>query len=312
MSEKSRWFRGAAGAVLLACWAAGAANGEQLLRLKFQPGEVREDQMVQEIRQNLRPAGDAPPMLITTTQSMDIRMKVESVDEQGTATLTQTIERLRIKMQSAQGVLMDFDTAEGKEPEGMAKMLTPMLETMIKKPIRLRLTTRSEVAEIKLPQGMLEGLNKVGGAGQGGSLFTPDWLKQMAELAVLPEQPVNPGQTWSCQRAMKASPLGDQTVESTYRYEGVETRNGKSLQKISLATAFKTDGAKPDGQVGIREQATKGTLYLDSAAGRIVDSVATTTMKMDIEVFGQKMVQDMDMTVTIRPQPAKEAAGNKE
>ena len=152
--------------MVLVIFAAGSARAEKLLRLKFQPGEVRNDQLVQEMSQSLRPAGDAPPMLITTTQTMDLTLKVESVDEQGTATLTQTIERIRMKMQSAQGVLMEFDSAAGKEPEGMAKMLSPMLDAMIKKPIHMQLTTRGEVRDMKLPQGMLEGMNKVGGGGQ--------------------------------------------------------------------------------------------------------------------------------------------------
>jgi hypothetical protein len=311
MSEKWRRFRGAAvAAAVLVIFAADPACAEQLLRLKFQPGEVRSDQLVQEMNQTLRPAGEAPPVLITTTQTMDIRLKVESVDEQGTASVTQTIERIRISMQSAQGVLMDFDSAAGKEPEGMAKMLTPMLDTMIKKPIRLRLTTRGEVREMKLPQGMLESLNKVGGGGQTGNLFTLDRIKQMSEIAVLPEGPVNPGQTWTRKGTLKTPAVGDQIVESTYRYEGSETRNGKVLEKINLSTVFKMEGDKKEGTIGIKEQQSQGTIFLDREAGRIVNSASTTKMKMEMEVFGQKMTQDMETTVTIKPQPPEEVAAN--
>ena len=304
------WFRGEVGAAMvLVIFAAGSAHAEKLLRLKFQPGEVRNDQMVQEMNQSLRPAGETPPILMTTTQTMDISLKVESVDDQGTAALTQTIERMRIKTQSAQGVLMEFDSAAGKEPEGMAKMLTPMLDTMIKKPFRLQLTTRSEVRDMQLPQGMLEGLNKVGGGGQAGNLFSPDWMKQMSEIAVLPEGPINPGQTWTRQTTMKQPPQGDQIVDSTFRYEGSEIRDGKTLEKITVSMVLNTDGAKKEGMIGIKSQEIQGTIYLDGEAGRIVDSVSRTKMKMDIEVFGQKMTQDMEMTTTIkRRSPEGEAA----
>ena len=313
MSGKCPWFRGAANAAMVVViLAAGPARAEKLLRLKFQPGEVRNDQLVQEMSQSLRPAGEAPAMSIKTTQIMDLSQKVEAVDEQGTATLTQMIERVRIKMHSAQGVLMDFDSAAGKEPEGMAKMLTPMLDAMIKKPIRMQLSTRGEVRDMKLPQGMLENMNKVGGGGQAGNLFTPDWIKQMAEIAVLPEGPVNPGQTWTRKGTTKTPALGDRVVESTFRYEGSEVRKGKTLEKITLSIAFQPDGDKQEGAIGIKSQETSGTIYLDGEAGRIVDSASQTRMKMDIEVFGQKMAQDLQMTATIKPQAPEGAAASAE
>ena len=107
---------------------------------------------------------------------------------------------------------------------------------------------------------------------------------------------------------MKAPALGDQIVESTFRYEGSETRNGKTLEKITVSTAFKTSGDKKEGTIGIKEQETRGTIYLDGEAGRIADSVSKTKMKMDIDVFGQKMTQDMEMTATIKPQSPEGAA----
>jgi hypothetical protein len=290
-------------ALVLAVFAAGTARAEKLLRLKFKPGDVGTEQIVQEMNQTLRPAGDAPPVIMTTMQTMDLTVKVEAADEQGTATVTQTIERMQVKIQSAQGVLLEFDSAEGKEPEGMAKMLTPMLETMLKKPMRLQLTTRGEVRDMKLPQGMLEGMNKVGGGGQAGNLFSPDWMRQMTELAVLPEEPVKPGDTWTRTTPMKAPELGAQTAESTFCYEGPETRDGRTLEKITFSTAFKMAGDQKPGTIGIKEQAGQGTVYLDNELGRIVGGVATTKMKMDIEVFGQKMAQDMEMKTTLRPKP---------
>ena len=174
---------------------------------------------------------------------------------------------------------------------------------MIKKPMRLQTTTRGEVRDMKLPQGMLESMNKVGGGGQAGNLFSPDWMKQMIEIAVLPEGPVKPGDTWARKTTVKNPVLGEQIVESTFCYEGTETRNGKTLDKITFTTAFKAAGDKKEGIIGIKEQATSGTVYLDSASGRIADGVATTKMKMDIEVFGQKMGQDMEMKTTFKPQP---------
>ena len=46
--------------------------------------------------------------------------KIASVDPQGVATIDSTVDRLRMKLENPLGVLVDYDTASGKEPTGIA------------------------------------------------------------------------------------------------------------------------------------------------------------------------------------------------
>jgi hypothetical protein len=299
MFAKSQSLCRALGVAVALIVLAGSARAEKLLRLKFQPGETRQLQILQEMSQTMRPASDDPAEAITTFLTLDITEKCESVDKQGLAALTQTVERIRIKTQSAQGVLMEFDSATGKQPEGMAKTLTPMLDTMLKKPLTAQLTARGEVRDMKLPQGMLEGMNQRDGGGQLGNLFSPDWMKQLTEIAVLPEGPVKPGDTWT-RKTVVNNPVG---LQSTYRYEGSETRGGKTLERITSTSAVQVEGDKKQVKIGIKEQEVRGTIYFDNDLGRIVESVNATKMKMDMEVFRQKMVLEIEVKTTFQPKP---------
>jgi hypothetical protein len=170
---------------------------------------------------------------------------------------------------------------------------------MLKKPLTAQLTARGEVRDMKLPQGMLEGMNQRDGGGQLGNLFSPDWMKQLTEIAVLPEGPVKPGDTWT-RKTVVNNPVG---LQSTYRYEGSETRGGKTLERITSTSAVQVEGDKKQVKIGIKEQEVRGTIYFDNDLGRIVESVNATKMKMDMEVFRQKMVLEIEVKTTFQPKP---------
>ncbi len=229
----SRSTRIAGGLLCLAALgvAAGAARGEKTLRYKFKPGETIRYVMRQEMVQNVAAPGN--PVKVSMTQTMDMSQKVESVDAEGTASVTQTIERIRMKMVLPQGQGLDYDSASDKAPVGLATKLAPIFGAMVKQPIKVKITPRGTTRDIKLPEGMLDQIKK--GMGQVADMFSDDSFRQMANLAVLPEEPVAPGKSWSHQTTLKNPMLGKASVDTTFRYEGEESRQGKRIDKISSA-----------------------------------------------------------------------------
>jgi hypothetical protein len=294
--------------VLALTWLAPApARADKELRWKFKPGETLHYRMIQEMSMNMRMGEGKPPMATTMNQTVDMSWKAESVDDQGVISMDQTIDRMQMKMQSAQGVLLDYDSSSGKQPEGMGKMLVPMLDAMLKKPFRIKFTPRGEIKDMKLPQGMLESMNKM-----AGGLFSEDTIKQFSEMAVFPEGPLTPGRTWSRKVAMKNPMFGNLVMETIYRYEGPETRDGKTLDKITMSIAFKTEEAKEQGEkkaeakpmVEFKDQTGGGTLLFDAEAGRLLETSGKTKMKVDVSVMGQKISQDIETNTQMKLQPA--------
>jgi hypothetical protein len=292
--------------VVAACVAAnaGTAQAQKMLRFKFTPGQTFKYQMVQTMDLSMRQGENAVPMAFTTKQIMDMTWTVESVAAEGGIVIAQKTDRIQMKMQSAQGVVMEYDTASEEEPEGMARSVAPLYESMVREPIRTTLTPRGEVKDMKLPQGMLENLNKAVGQGPAGNVFSEDWMKQIGQMGVLPERPVQPGDTWTREDSWKMPGIGEQKVESSFRYEGPETRDGKTLEKISMSMRFKPGEEKEKGMVALSENEAEGINYFDAESGHAVETFVKLKMKVDINVLGQQMSQDIDMNMEMKLQPA--------
>jgi hypothetical protein len=299
-----------AAAVLLA--GSGTTQAQKLIRWKFQPGQTLRYAMEQEQSQNVK-VGDTP-VTMTVTTTITMTQKIDAVDPQGVASVTQTIDRMQMKMSPPPGMTqgLDYDSDSPKAAEGMAALLTPLLDAMVKKPFTMKIDPRGQVSEMKLPAGLVEALNKAGG-GQMKGMFNEDALRQMTGqgMAMLAEKAVAQGETWTRDATVDMPTLGAMKIATQYRYEGTEKRDGKELDKIT--STMQMDVAPPKDkplpfQMKIGDQKTEGTIYFDSEAGRIVEMKTQSKMTITVDVPGQKVEQQMTMNQTLRLAPPEKTA----
>ena len=305
-------------AVFAAVADGGTARAQTLLRWKFQPGATFRYVLTQQMEQTIQ-GGSKGPVTLTTTMSGDTLWKVESVDKDGAGTVSQTMEGMRIKVQGPQGVVVDYDSASGKEPEGAAKMVAPVFEAMIQNASIVKFDAQGKALEVKPPQGLLESVGKLAGGKPMGDMFSPESMKQFYDSVVLAEQPVKKGDTWSRQVDMKLPFVGVLAVEYKYEYLGRESRRGKALEKLVLTMAMKSQKDKPatkdkedakDNKTPVftfKDWTAHGELYFDNAAGRLVESEMKTRMKAEIAVMGKQATMDLKGTVRMDLQPGKAA-----
>jgi hypothetical protein len=239
------------------------------------------------------------------TMAIDMTWKVESVDEKQAAVVQLTMDRIQMKMKGPQGAMIDYDSSAGKPPEGLATIIAPLFESMLKKPFTMKLSPRGEALETKVPQGMLEGLKKFPGMDQMGELLTPEGLKKMSGMAVFPEKAVAKGDKWTSKSELSMPAIGKAAVETEFEYEGPETVDGKQLQKIAQRVTIKPDEKNANTAFKFQPLKTTGTMYFDNEAGRLVKNVGKTSFKADIEVMGQKLQQEGESTVRMEPLPAE-------
>lgn len=277
----------------------GAAKAEEatLLRWKFKPGESLHFVMTQDITQGMK-MGDQP-MQMKINQTMDMSMKVEAVDEKGTATIKQSIDRVRMTVKGP--MAMEYDSAAEKEPEGMGKMLAQAFSAIVKKPFTVKMNTRGMVIDFKMPEGAQESMNKV--APGTGQLMSEESIKQMSEISVLPEEAIAPEKNWSRKAEMNMPQLGKLAIDSQFTFKGMETRDGKPLAKIAVEMRMKPTDVK-GGMIKIVSYEGKGTLWFNNAEGRLEESDMKSTMKSEISVAGQSMSQDMQMAQGMKFTPA--------
>jgi hypothetical protein len=311
----SPWQPGkTAGLLVAACFAllgAAAAQAAPIkLEWKFVEGQKTKYRIVQDMVIDMDVAGQSVRM--TMTQTMDLTWKVASVDEQGTADMTQTIDRLQMKLRGAPGADVSYDSDSDRKPEGMAALLSPMFEAIVKQPVKLKMSAAGKVSDVELPKEMSEKLKNTPGMGPLSNMFSEGNLKQMMGAGTLQFSPeaVDEGDEWQSQAEAVDASVGKQQTESTYVYQGLEDRQGRRLAKIGIKLNVKL-AEDPDAkaQVSIEDQSSDGVAYFDPKASQIVDLKLSSKMKTSIDVMGQKLAQTVTNTTTMRPVSGAEDAG---
>jgi len=270
----------------------GEVFGQGVLRWQFTPGETLAYAITQRTTNSAGPGSTG----LTTSLVVNLHYKVEAVDSRGTATLTQTIDRVRVRLESAQGGGSEYDTASAAEPQGVAKWMAPMMQVVVGKPVTLKMSPQGRPSDLKMPKDLLEKIRKAVGGDQLGQFFSAEGIGQVLGPAVLPEQPLQPGHRWPHTATLANPVLGNQTVESVFIYDGMESRGGRPLDRItsSVRTSF-TPAAEQALVVEVRQEQARGTIYFDRAAGRLAESHFQSTMKLQVTFARKKLNREMKL-----------------
>ena len=305
----SGWCTGAIGggrrirvAVLVACLFAGAGRsvtGADALRWKFQPGETLRYTMVQETKQGLKAQGKE--FKTNLTQTVDLHWSIKNVSSAGVAEMSQTIDRMRMKVEGPGGGF-EYDSDAGKAPEGpLATLLGPLLKSLVGAEFTLKMNARGELSDIKVPPTLVESLRQAGPAAASGGMFSEEGLKNLigqSSLA-LPETPLEKGKTWSNSSRLPVPMLGTMVMDKTYTYQGADPKDAALVQigldtKVSLEPAADSNVA-----VKITSHSGKGDFAFDPQVGRMVTSRVNDTMQMSLSVMGQDLEQSSDSITTM-------------
>src|SRR5208337_3211894 len=258
-------------AATLGIAAAQPTHGAETLRWKFKPGETLRYTMVQETTQGMKAMGQE--FKTSLNQTVDLHWSVKNVASDGVAELSQTIDRVRTKVEGP-GNSFEFDSQAGKDPEGqIASLLTPMLKALVGAEFTFKMNGRGELSEIKVPQKLLDSLRKAGPAANASGMFSEEGMKNLISQSslTLAEGPLEKGKSWT-QQAKVPVPMLD--------------------TKVTLEPAA-------DSNIAVKITSQKGTgeFAFDPQAGRVVSSRVNDKLQMSLSVMGQEIEQSTD-TVT--------------
>lgn len=294
--------------VLLTVAVAAESRADTVLRWKFNAGETIRYVMVQKMimTQKMEGMPKGVPVTITMTQTADMSWAVQSVDADGVASITQTFDRMRMKMESPQGIMLDYDSASDKEPEGMVKMFASVLKAMVNKPISMKVTPRGEVSDVHVPQAMIDGFTKLPGMEKMSGFFSEDTLKEMSGIGELPEEAVSKGDTWTDEKEISFPMFGKMHVKVSNQYLGSETRDGKPLEKIAVTQEMDIKPGEEQAPFVVKMKVHKssGTTYFDNVAGRFAEFQMKATMEFEITMGEKKAQSTMEMDIQMKPAPA--------
>jgi hypothetical protein len=286
-------------AVLALVVVAGVGRAEAPLRYKFKEGEKLKYVMEQNMDMSMTVAGQNIDMKML--QVMDQTWHVKSVDKDGAAKVLQTFDRIRMKMDGGP-INLDYDSKTGKDPEGpIGDVVGPIFKGLVGAEFKFTMDARGQISDVVVPEKIAESIRGTALAAAGLDEFlSQDGMKRMVEQTglALPEAAPIKGKSWQHKADMKM-PFGKMKVDNTYTYEGIETRDGKQLAKISVKPKMEFEpGENAAFTLKLNGQDGEGTIYFDAATGRLEETTLITNMDMVISTGGMDITQKIKQTVT--------------
>jgi hypothetical protein len=289
--------------VLLLSIVSHQAKAQTTLRYKFKQGESLPYEMDQKMKMGMNVGGQAVDMDIS--QTINMTWKVESVDKDGKARVTQKFDRFRFVMNGPAGIgKVEFDSKENKAPEGpIGTMIGPVLKALASSEFSMTLDSEGKVSDFTMPEKLAESFKNLPGGGGAGQMFTKEGLQQMMAhgAQLLPTEAVTVGKTWHQEVTTKLPTGGTMKIDNRYTYTGPATVDGKKLEKIAIQPKLTMEG-DPAGQFKMKtkSQDAKGEIYFDNVSGRIDHTNLTQNMETEISVGGMEMTQKIEQTMSMK------------
>jgi hypothetical protein len=280
-----------------------AAQAQTTLTWKFKGGEKLNYITDTDMKQTMSVMGtDIKTMM---TQRMEMSWTVKAV-QAGQAELTQKIDQFRQKMEMPGGQGFEFDSKEGKKPEGpIGQLVGPLFAAMVGAEFSFKMNPQGETSDTKVSEKLMEAIKGNPTLAQMGGMFSEEGLKNMIQQSSVsfPKEAISKGKSWDKTVEVKL-PFGVMKLETTYTYQGPETLGNSPLEKIDTKSAVTIEpAANANIALKIKSADVNGTIYFDNKAGRIAELTQTQKMLMEISAAGQTFDSSQEQTTTLKLVP---------
>lgn len=279
-------------ALILALATAGPLLGAEpqakaTLRWKFKAGEVLRYAMDQTtVSTGQDPEGKEISQTINLV--MDMTWTVKAVDPSGSASVVQTIDRIRTTATLPFGKV----TFDSKEAAAASSAAGPMFKMLVGAEFTAKLSPLGEATDVKLSEKLLATLREddpVGAQGQFSEAGLKNIIAQM--ITPLPEAGVDVGETWTKALAIPAGPEGQtRKVEQTFTYKGADPAAG-GAEVVEFSAKFEAPKPDPNVPVTFKKEGATGRVEFDNAAGRITRSTVAEDVEYSMAFQGKDVAQ---------------------
>lgn len=271
------------------------------LRWKFQKGEHLHLAVEADSTDNMNLSALDPGAVdskSTVSRTVEYAWSVKDVADDGTAQISLTLERLRIKVRAPGGELSE-DTKAGPQKGSETSIA---LQGVIGGTLTFRMTSQGEVKDFKLSDGLTKSM-----AGAAACGLTEDSLKQDIQWTVLtlPREPVEAGAQWSRRFDKPAPGISNETQEFVYAYRGPSDGPNRGSQTIGVTSKLDIK-ADPQGvyrmEMRYKSQDGRGTIYFDNTVGRLLSVDFTQKFELGLTMLGKETVNSHEehLKVTLR------------
>jgi len=279
------------------------------LRYHWTKGDTLTYRLTTQIDSNVSgtPAGD---MRINQTMTQVIKIAAEDVAPDGTATLRQTFESIKMDMESPMGHATYDTAAPSASQSPMAQAMGQVFGAMVGETITIVQAPDGTVSKVEGASRIVDKMTKAvpedmaaAGILQGlKAMLSEDALKSTIEqsFSKLPPGPVKPGDTWKGQLAMGNPMIGKIAGAMDFTLKSVDD----GTARIGVAMTLKQESAPQGGVMGmtmnLHDARGEGEILFDVGKGRIqkstMKSVLPTTITGTAPDGTQLAMQNMTTT----------------
>jgi hypothetical protein len=237
-------------------------------------------------------------IVISISWTQDMVWKTLAFENKG-ARISQTIERLRVHVDGPAGIKGQYDSRDGKLPEGaFFEKLGPLFKALVGKPITMTVDPSGRTKDAKIPEAIQKELKALDESNKAASLESMTKLLGQGDL-ILPNFSATKGKVWE-HTEVSSVPGGKVSVRHVYTHSGVETRGGKKLEVITIKPTSKmeSDGTKTGAK--LKSQEASGKAWVDRAAGRLVESNVTVKLELEVDLAGTAVTQKIEQTTSMK------------
>jgi hypothetical protein len=284
-----------------------AVSAQETLRWKFNKGEQLKFNRKQE-RAMRGTVGDQP-LSQTSERQTDVTLVVDAVEDDGSARITQTIDRVRFNQTTPSGTIQ-FDSAS--EQTGDGGQLVAALQPLVGLDFSYHMSPRGEVTKLQLSEASKKRLAENPAALPPGKEV--ELLRQLVPSMLLPkEESVSAGTTWQEEVELVELRVGRRMVTSTYEYTGSHESGGQWVADIQIrGSAELKPSPNAPVKVEILEESITGKVHFDPRGGFLVERSETDKTKTQISMEDQSFEQEAESIVTVTRVQDGATSGGKE
>ncbi len=272
------------------------------LAWRFEKGEVLHYELSQ--KNAMKVVTQGQDLESTSTLTINLKWTVDEVQDDGSAKITQTIDRVRVDLEvGSQTVAYDSKTDDPKkagEPNDNAETLRRFYTVATAEPYTLTVSRLGEVLDAKIPPKLVDLIKEYQfqPLADTGSVLSTEGLKKMfiQFFPRLPEKSVEPGSTWTGSLEVPAGPL-TLTLQTKYTLEAADAQSAKISGAIT--TTIKPRPGVPT-TLDVKSQKSSAEYHFDTVSGCLDQTAVSQTLNVEATVNDRTTQMTLDLSVNTK------------
>lgn len=271
-------------------------HAEEPLRWKWAEGDKARYLMTQSMKMSMN-AGAAGNIESNTDQQMLMNWTVDKIGEEGEAIISQAFDRITMKTNGPMGQSLEYDSNQEEPPVGMATLVAPLFDALVKSPIIATMLSSGEYTDVELSDELAEAFKRM-----PGGAMSSDMVTQMTKQGSItfPAEAITVGETWQQTAEVMAPQVGKMQVTTTYTYNGPKEVEGKVLESFTPAVEMKMpENSNAPMEINFTTKSSSGEILFDRERGRIDTSSIVQEIDVEVTVQGQVISNQMTQSISM-------------